>query len=440
MKWLVGSVVLLLLAWLLNMPLLAIAPAAVMLLLLVNQLLASSWSNAIEARRVCRRHELERGDVLDVGLQLGNPDRLPVAWCLVEDLLPVSARTSHPKQRPASEGDRLIMLQLSSGSKRTLYYKIRFPLRGYYQIGPLVLETGDVFGLHRRHKVLVEPDYVTVLPKVVALGSYTLASRRPVGEIRMSHRLFEDPTRMAGVRRYEQGDSFRQVHWRATARTGVLHSKTYEPSCVAGVTVLLDFHERSLPSDGEPHRSELAITMAASVTHAVYLLGQQIGLVTNARDALERIRTEGWQGADFFSLDRKAIREQTAMLETSERLRPVVVPTERGPEQFQRILHTLARLERTDGLTLRELIFEAERHLPRNATVLVISGKLSEEDALAVRELKRSGYAVTVLLSSLDSHAFYVAAGPLVQLGIDVRLCANEQELSTVLGDLPSRL
>ena len=39
-----------------------------------------------------------------------------------------------------------------------------------------------------------------VYPKVVPLSGYDIASRRPIGEIRMTHRLFEDPTRIAGVR------------------------------------------------------------------------------------------------------------------------------------------------------------------------------------------------------------------------------------------------
>src|SRR4029079_18078992 len=134
--------------------------------------------------------------------------------------------------------------------------------RGYYQIGPLVLETGDVFGLHRRYKVATEPHFLLVYPQVQPLEGYDVASRRPIGEVRMSYRLFEDPTRVAGVRRYEAGDPLNRVNWRATARTGVLHSKIYEPSTVAGATVLLDFHRGSFEERHEPYRSELAVTAA----------------------------------------------------------------------------------------------------------------------------------------------------------------------------------
>ena len=99
-------------------------------------------------------------------------------------------------------------------------YQLKCNRRGYHQIGPLVVETGDLFGLHRRYRVLTSPHFLLVYPDVVPLEGYELASRRPIGEIHLSHRLYEDPTRIAGVRRYELGDPLNRIHWRATARTG----------------------------------------------------------------------------------------------------------------------------------------------------------------------------------------------------------------------------
>jgi uncharacterized protein (DUF58 family) len=46
----------------------------------------------------------------------------------------------------------------------------------------------------------------------------------------------------------------------------------------------MEFHSAAHERKHEPHRSELAVTAAASIANAVYLLGQQIGLVTNGRD------------------------------------------------------------------------------------------------------------------------------------------------------------
>ena len=151
--------------------------------------------------------------------------RADVRAAAAEDQRP--ARAAHDVPRPRPQDDAL-----STHADR----------RGYYQIGPLVLETGDLFGLHRRYRVATEPHFLLVCPQVLPLAGYDIASRRPIGEVRMTYRLFEDPTRIAGVRGYEPGDPLNRVHWRATARTGMLHSKVYEPSTVAGATLLLDFH------------------------------------------------------------------------------------------------------------------------------------------------------------------------------------------------------
>src|SRR5262249_60023630 len=95
-------------------------------------------------------------------------------------------------------------------------------------------------------------------PKVVPLVGYDLASRRPIGDVRLTHRLYEDPTRIAGVRPYEAGDPLNRVNWRATARTGLLHSKVYEPSTLARATILLDLHPARYPARGQPARAPVA--------------------------------------------------------------------------------------------------------------------------------------------------------------------------------------
>jgi uncharacterized protein (DUF58 family) len=316
---------------------------------------------------------------------------------------------------------------LGAEGKTTLRYQVRCRMRGYYQLGPLVLESGDLFGLHRRYRVETEPHFLLVYPRVVPLQGYELASRRPIGDVRLVHRLYEDPTRIAGVRPYEAGDPLNRVHWRATARTGALHSKVHEPSSLTGVTLLLDFHRAGYPRRGEPYRSELAVTAAASLAHAVYQMGQQVGLVCNGRDAADRIRLEGWEH-DYRT--RTAARETPAMRESSERLEPLVVETRRGVEQFQRIRETLARVELTDGLTLAQLVSETTGRLPRDATVVALLPDVSVEAALALGNLRRMGFAVTVVLIQLVEEQLEVAQGRLLAEGIrDLRLLKDEAEL-----------
>jgi uncharacterized protein (DUF58 family) len=428
MKWFLGTALLLLAALLLESGLLSYAMYVLLGLLVLSRILARNWIARVTAKRDCDRVEAEIGDTVAVQITVHNGGWTPVPWLLLEDVLPARALVES-RQRLKVKKKRVKIAMLASRGQTTLSYQIEFKMRGYYQVGPLVLESGDLFGLDRRYCVGTEPHFVLVYPRVLPLAGYDLAARRPIGEVRLTHRLFEDPTRIAGVRPYETGDPFARVHWRATARTGQLHSKIYEPSTIAGAALLLDFHEAGYHSKGEPLRSELAVTAAASLAHAVYQLGQQIGLVTNGSDAVDRIRREGW-AHDYRSRD--AARKSVSMLETSDRLAPLVVETRRGAEQLKRILETLARVELTGGLTLPQLIGETTSRLPRDATVIALLPQVSEATALALGNLRRRGHAVKAILILFEEDALATATGRLLAERIDVRHICDEATLTEV--------
>ena len=395
MKWILAIAVLLLLGLVLHLNLLVYAMYVLGGALLLGRFLARTWTENLAASRAGANRVCEAGDTIQIKVELENRGLLSVPWVLLEDSIPDRAR---PQIRPRAQVDGawVALTRLAPGQKELVSdYEVEFFQRGYYQFGPMLVETGDVFGLHRRYRLLTDPHFVLVLPKVIALQGYNLASRRPIGEIRVAHRLFEDPTRLAGVRLFQQGDPLNRVHWRATARTGALHSRVYENSRVAGATLLLDFHQTSYQGIIGENSAELAIVAVAALANAVFLQGQQIGLVTNGRDAADRIREEGWQG-EF--LNRTVARERAATAAENTRLRPVVVQTKKSPDNFLRILETLARLELTDGLEYSGLIREAAVQIPRDATVVAVFSRVTPEMALSLGELVRQGFLVTAIV------------------------------------------
>lgn len=453
MWWFVGAALLLLAALVLESGLLAYATYVLLGLLVVTRLLTRSGVSGLEAERSVRQARrgdeddeeeespdglaLEIGERVRVRVIVHNPAALPLPWLLLEDTLPPAALDPlGPKLR--LRGRRAAIGMLRPGGEIVLTYSLECLGRGYHQIGPLVLESGDLFGLHRRFRVAAPPRFVLVYPRVVPLAGYDLASRRPIGDVRILHRLYEDPTRIAGVRAYQQGDPLNRVHWRATARTGALHSKVHEPSTLSGVTVLLDYHQDGYPRRGEPVRSELAVTAAVSLVHAVFLMGEQVGLVTNARDAAERIRTEGWEEAPA---SRRAARCSAADVPESRRLAPLVVETRRGAEQFQRTREVLARAELTDGLTFAELIVETAHRLPRDATALAVLPDVSVETAIALGNLRRRGMAVAVVLVMLDDTGLERAHARLLAEGVrDLRHLTSEAMLPDLCRNTVDRL
>lgn len=429
MKWFVGALILLCLALVFRLGLVAYAMYALLIVMVVSRLLSENWIRNLSAIREINRSMVSQGDKVAVVVRVKNQGTLPIPWVLMEDLLPPQALLHNPPNLQ-QHGRRVKLSMIWGGQEITLAYQLTCNRRGYYQLGPLVVETGDLFGLHRRYRVATEPLFLLVLPKQLPLDGYEISSRRPIGEIRMTHRLYEDPTRIAGVRAYEPGDPLNRVHWGATARTGQLHSKIYEPSSIAGATLLLDMHRDSHDRKHEPYRSELAITATASIAQTIYEMQQQVGLVTNGRDAADRVKQEGWQSTDYRT--RKAAKASAGMNEESTRLKPIIVPTQRGPVQLGLIRETLARLELTDGLNFSQLLSETTSQLPRDATVIAILATITEETALALVNLRKRGFQVSVVLNLYDEWDFAQASGLLLSTGITTHHLKDENHINQV--------
>jgi uncharacterized protein (DUF58 family) len=437
MKWILGTIALLALGLALQLSLLIYAMYVLLGVLLLSRVFTRAWTARIDARRFTSDDVFEIGGSVEVKVAVHNTGGLTIPWLLVEDALSREAFTQSPPRLKAT-GGRLALTRLAPGEIKVLSYRVQFLRRGYFQLGPLLVETGDVFGLHRRFRVLTEPAFALVLPKIVPLAGYNLRSRRPIGEIRLAHRLFEDPTRMAGIRPYQPGDPLNRIHRRATARVGQLQSRVYDSSRVAGATFLLDFHAQSFPGPAAAGSAELAVVAVASLANAVFLMGQQIGFASNGRDAADRIREEGWR-ADF--LTRQDAQRRATETEKNTRLRPVVIAAGKGENQFSGILATLARLEHTDGLDFAALLRECAPRIARDTTVVAVLGIVTPEIAAALGDLVRRGLLVTALVVSFDREPVPDWAKPpdwaemLLAEGIDFRALNSEEAISNLCAE-----
>lgn len=437
MKWIFGTIALLVVGLVFQLSLLIYAMYVLLGVLLMSRVFTHAWTQGIEARRFSADEALEIGGSVEVKVAAHNTGRLTIPWLLLEDSLPRDALTQSPYHIKA-EGARLAVARLAPGETKVFSYRVQFLMRGYYQLGPLLVETGDVFGLHRRFQVMTEPSFAQVPPKIVSLEGYNLSSRRPIGEIRLAHRLFEDPTRVLGVRPYQHGDPLNRIHWRATARTGQLQSREYESSCVAGATFVLDFHAGAFAGPAAVVSAELAAVAVASLAHAVCLLGQQIGFLSNGRDAADRIREEGWR-ADF--LTRKDARARAAEPRQNTRLRPVMLKAAKGDEQLAKILAALARLEPTDGLDFAAMIHESAHSLSRDTTVVAVIGNVTPEIAVALGNVARRGLLVTAIVVSMEMEAVPDWARPpewagmLLAQGIDFRVVNSEEAIGNLCAE-----
>lgn len=376
----------------------------------------------LEARRSLGAESIELGETVESRLVLHNRKTYPAFWISWRDEVEAGLD---------AEGSTCGVQTLSGEETVRTACTLHSTRRGLFRIGPAVIEASDPFGLVRRFRVDPDVRFLTVLPRVVPLGEGWPLGHRPIHEIPRRASLFEDPSRFLGIREYQRGDALRRIHWRATARTGRLQVKLYEPAVLEGVLLAVEMGRsawpRSAAHQGDRLENdpgvELAVTVAASVAEFVLAGGQSVGLISNGGDAAERYPVD-WKGGSFRRFEDAL--EDAAARRRMPAYRPLEVEPGRGGWHRDRLRAALARLTLAPGLTLPELLVAEAPRLPRSLVVLVITPDLGPAMGAALAGLKRSGFDVAALWIQTGPPGPAPAGLP---EGVPVHVITNEADL-----------
>jgi len=343
----------------------------------------------LEVRRSLASETIELGEAVESRLVLHNRKALPAPWLFWREAVDPGLD---------AEGITCGFQTLASEETMRSACILHSTRRGLFRVGPAVIEASDPFGLLKRFRVDSEVRFVTVLPRAVPLLQGWPLGRRPVHETPRRRSPFEDPARFLGVRDYRAGDSLRRIHWRATARSGTLQVKLFEPTVLQGALLAVEMGKGAFPraplETGSDPGVELAVTAAASLAEFVLAGGQSVGLLSNGGDAAERFLAD-WTGGSFR-------RYEDALADSAARrlvpaFRPVEVEPGRGAWQRDRLRSALARLTLAPGLTLPELLVSEAPRLPRSHVLMVVTPDLGLALGGALDGLKRSGFEIAVI-------------------------------------------
>jgi uncharacterized protein (DUF58 family) len=309
------------------------------------------------------------GDETELAVQVVNAKPLPLAWLITVDDFPADVEllagrlvTSHQSRR------RLLVntLSLRWYERVTRHYRLRATRRGAWDFGPVQLSSGDIFGFSIRRENIAETQTVIVYPKTVPLTALGLPDRHPFGDFKTSRRLIEDPLRMVGARPYLPGDSFRYIHWKATAHRRDLQTKVFEPSAGRPLAIFLNTRTSESASDGiDRDILELAVCTGASIARHAWEEAYSVGLYVNSfiRSSRERIR-----------------------------IRPG-----NYPGHLVHILEALARMEEDGPWTLATILQLEAAALPYGTTVVVVTPLVSDRLLKALMELQRREHGVSLV-------------------------------------------
>jgi uncharacterized protein (DUF58 family) len=361
--------ILILLGILLKVPFLVTLASA----LLVIALVAWWWNyHSLSDVSYQRRFHFTRGFPGErIGLQIDIENRklLPVSWLRVEDDW---ARAVGPEDEemlaPSHIPDRGYLTNIFSlrwFEKARRSYTLLLRKRGIYSVGPARLESGDLFGFFEQRQERGPSQYLTVFPTILPFSNLEFPSDDPFGDRKSPRRLFEDPNRPMGVREYQPEDSFRRVHWPATAHTSQLQVKIYQPTTGQVMVVCLNVSTFAHQWEGiNSSLLEYLIQVAATVVNEGIREGYKVGLVANGCLA----------HAD----------------------QPFRVPPGRSPQQLSVLLQTLAGVTSVVTGNFERFLMREIPHTQYGAILIILTAVTGPELASTLIELKQHERHITL--------------------------------------------
>jgi len=362
------------------------------------------WASRSVAAVVVERHHEPRmfyGESLPVRLDVHNRGWLPVLWLRLSDTVPFDLMGGVAFRR---------VLSLWPGERQRYEYRLLGRRRGYYRLGPLVSQGGDLLGTAAYKRQLGGEGWVIVYPRIVPLRDLGLPSQSPFGVLPSRQRLFEDPTRIRGVRDYQPGDSLRRLDWKTSARVGQLQVRRYEPAIALETAIFLNLAAGEYPQAYRHTATELGIVASASL--AVHLAEQRqaVALVTNGRDPLR-------------SVPPPPGTEATAAL-----------PLRKGREHLMHVLDLLARVEMAAedeaAVPFLELLNRKSLALPWGSTVVAVTSQEGEGLLETLLGLRRRGLRILLVLTC-PSRGYHLTAERAGQIGVQTVRMWTEKDLDT---------
>jgi uncharacterized protein (DUF58 family) len=336
--------------------------------------IAAHWRrHALDRINYCRKWKYRRGfpgEQMAVQIEIENKKLLPVSWVRVTDTWPAAigptdATILSPSHIEAT-GEMINMYSLRWFQCIERLYELTLRKRGLYHVGPAAIKSGDLFGMDETDLVIDKPDTVVVFPELLPISSIPLPTQDPFGSQRSVQRLFEDPTQTMSIRPYQPEDGFRRIHWPATARTGELQVKVFQPVSARVMLICLNASTQAQFWLGvDQDRLEYLIKITATLAYQGIMDGYSVGLLSNG------------------------------CLAHSDR--PFHLTPGRSTDHLAQVLSSLAAVTAFTLAPFESFLIQSMPKIPYGASLLVVSALITPELSASLLRLKRYRANITLL-------------------------------------------
>lgn len=172
-------------------------------------------------------------------------------------------------------------LNLPAGDERELSYYVTPFERGSDYFRGTFLRLACPLGLVWKQLKLSTEQPVRVYPNVLALREFDLLKQK--GRLRelgiRKSRMRGLGTEFESLREYADGDDFRKIDWKATARRGKLIVRQFEQERNQSVILVIDVGRHMLSEVDGVRKLDHALDSVLMLTHAAATAGDQVGLL-----------------------------------------------------------------------------------------------------------------------------------------------------------------
>ena len=171
---------------------------------------------------------------------------------------------------------------IAAGAWTGFHYRITPTRRGQFEFSRIQVRLLSPLGLWWRNLAFDRKQSVHVYPNFAAVTKYILLAtmdRLPQMGIRKRRRRGEG-SEFHQLREFREGDSLRQVDWRATARHGKLISKEYQDERDQNIVLLLDCGRRMRTQDDDLSHFDHALNAMLLLTYVALRQGDAVGVAT----------------------------------------------------------------------------------------------------------------------------------------------------------------
>ena len=353
-------------------------------------LVAYVWAMQLK-RHICLEREMrygwaQVGDRLEERFTLINTGLAPAIWLEIID----------QSTLPGYEVSQVTAI--SDNARNSWKTSQVCSRRGVYTLGPTQINTGDPFGLF--HVTIDIPGIAALMvrPPIVPLPAIEVIPGGRVGEGRRARPDPLEPTvSTSSVRKYQQGDPLRWVHWPISTRHQEIYVRTFDTTPSSDWWIILDLQAKVQVGKGWNSTDEHGIILAASLADRGLRLGHAVGIA--------------FAGEKLVWLS----------------------PSQSADQQVQ-ILNALA-LASLGNTPLAQVLEAARPALRRGASLIVITPSMQAEWLEALAFFTRKRFSPTVLFLDPASYGADVESS-LIQARL-IRLGVNPYVIRRDLLDRP---